>query len=168
MKKGLLMIYTGNGMHRSAPTLGQAFRALGRGRRVCIIGFSPDHEKFASLINVCRHTGLLEVHAPLNGLTLRPGKAATEREGISKAFRFAEQKILSADYDLILLEGLLDLLDHGLMDENDVTHISAAKPEEMTVMISGSRAPASLLESADLVTEVSEGMEDAPLCAARE
>ena len=49
MKKGLLMLYTGSQAGTTAMALGQVFRAIGRGFRICFIQFYENP-------SACEHT----------------------------------------------------------------------------------------------------------------
>ena len=62
MEKGLLMVLVGTAKDRTISAFGQVFRALGQGRKVCVIDFSATSWFSESHLEE-RFRDLLVVHA---------------------------------------------------------------------------------------------------------
>ncbi|MFN3309544.1 MAG: cob(I)yrinic acid a,c-diamide adenosyltransferase, partial [Anaerolineales bacterium] len=72
-------------------------------------------------------------------------------------WELAKQKILSGEYDLIILDEFTYLLAFSWLDPAEVIDwLRAHKPPEMHLIITGRDAPPLLIEYADLVTEMRE------------
>src|SRR3989338_6796119 len=110
-KKGLVIVYTGNGKGKTFAALGNVFRALGHGWRVLVIQFFKGDWPvvFGELKSAARHP-------QLEGLQLGRGfvkimgekKPLTEhRQAASDALGLAAKKIYSGKYDLVVLDEVL-------------------------------------------------------------
>jgi cob(I)alamin adenosyltransferase len=64
---------------------------------------------------------------------------------------FAEER-----HELVILDELNCAIDYGLIPEADVLKLLSHRPSFMSVCITGRGAPASLLDAADMVSEVVE------------
>ena len=68
-KKGLLMVFTGNGKGKTTSALGLTFRALGHGHKVCFIQFIKGSWKYGELEAAKRFDDLLDFHVMGRGFT---------------------------------------------------------------------------------------------------
>ena len=62
----------------------------------------------------------------------------------------------SEKFRIVVLDELATVLAHRLLNEGEVVNLLAAGAEDVTVIVTGRQAPESLVEAADLVTEVKE------------
>ena len=70
MNKGLLMVNTGNGKGKTTAALGQTFRALGHGKKICIIQFIKGNWKYGELFSVERYMDLVDFYVMGNDFDL--------------------------------------------------------------------------------------------------
>lgn len=68
-KKGLTMIFTGNGKGKTTSALGLAFRALGHGFPVSVIQFIKGSWQYGELESAKRFEDLLDFHVMGKGFT---------------------------------------------------------------------------------------------------
>lgn len=72
-----------------------------------------------------------------------------------QAWELAQEKIVSGEYDLIVLDEFTYLLHFGwLKTDETLNWLRANKPPELHLLITGRSAPAELVVYADLVTEM--------------
>lgn len=154
MKKGLLIVNTGNGKGKTTAALGMVFRALGHGMRVCVIQFIKGTWKYGELISAKRFEDLLEFYAMGNGCTWQSDDLNKDKAMAIEAWSFAKEKIGSNAYELIVLDELTYLVKYGIVDENEVVDILKARPENLHVVVTGRDASEKLIEAADLVTQM--------------
>ena len=150
------MLNTGPGVSQGPSHLGQVLRTLGSGLRVCLIRFggaSPGPEQ-SSLPN--RFPDLLEIYPA--GLEDSAGEAKAQEKitRTRRAWEHAKNVIGSREFDLVVLENITDPLREGILEESEVVAVVLRRPEDQHILATGSDAPPSIIEAADLVTEVSE------------
>jgi len=155
MKKGLLMLYTGCQTGAAAMALGQVFRAVGRGFRTCFIRFGENPSAFERVFHSDPYRTMVEFH--------QFGKKSLDREAVktnpagpTQAWELARKAIGSGKFRMLVLEGMTDLLKSNSLDEGSVEDFLSARPPDLHVIATGLEAPESLIEAADLVTEVLE------------
>ena len=140
--KGLIEIYTGDGKGKTTAALGLAVRACGHGAHVAIVQFMKGWARYGELTAVKHLPGVTLVH--------------TGREKCIFRGDETEKFIDSGEYDLVILDEINVAIDFGLVDADDVAELLRGKPEKTEIVLTGRNAPKSLLDMADLVSEMKE------------
>lgn len=151
-KKGLVIVYTGDGKGKTTAALGLVLRAWGRGLRVCVIQFLKAKTGNWGEVKAAKKLKI-EWHKQGDGFTWL---SKDMDETIAKtlyAWRFAQDKMISGDYDLIILDEFTHPLHFGWIDVREVIDwLREHKPTTLHLVITGRDAPQELIEFADLVT----------------
>ena len=154
---GYIHVYTGNGKGKTTAALGLAFRAAGRGLRTYIAQFlkgQPTGEleaakKLAPLIR-------LEQFGREGFITVKEGPddedISRARAGLARAL----EAMLSGEYRIVVLDEINTAVHFGLLPETDVLDLIDRRPAAVELVLTGRYAPASFIERADLVTEMTE------------
>ena len=155
IKKGLVVINTGNGKGKTTAALGVLFRAWGREMRI---------EMFQFL----KHTGArfgekraadklgIPIKAMGDGFTWRSKDMDRTQELARQQWENCKQAILSDQHDVLILDEFTYPLHYGWVPVEEVIETLKRKPHMMHVIITGRYAPDELIEFADLVTEMRE------------
>jgi len=154
MKRGLLIVNTGDGKGKTTAALGLMLRAWGRGFRVCVIQFIKAETGSWGELKAAERLEI-EWHKMGDGFTwLSKDMDATIRCA-RNGWELAQEKIVSGDYDLIVLDEFTYPLNFGWLDNAEViSWLKMHKPPELHLVITGRNAPEALIEYADLVTEM--------------
>ncbi len=163
-RKGLTIVYTGNGKGKTSAALGAAMRALGHGWKVLIIQFfKGDWPVVYGELELAK-----KLHPQFEVLQLGRGfvkimgdkKPFEEHvEAAQQALQLTRERMLSGKYDVIILDEViyaLGYLDFKLIDLKDVLQLIREKPPQMHLILTGRNAPPEIIEAADLVTEMGE------------
>jgi cob(I)alamin adenosyltransferase len=154
MKKGLVIVNTGNGKGKTTAALGLLLRAWGRDLRLCVIQFIKAETGAWGEFKAARKLGI-EWHKLGDGFTWL---SKDMDETIAKArhgWQIAQEKIASGAYDLIVLDEFTYPLHYGWLDTDQViSWLQAHRPADLHLVITGRYAPPALLEYADLATEM--------------
>ena len=89
MKKGLLMVLSGNAEDKTVSAFGQVFRALGQGVKVCVIEFSGESWLSRSHFSE-RFKDLLTVHALGNDLSGESENPSPDPEDRAKSLEVGQ------------------------------------------------------------------------------
>ncbi len=154
MKKNLLMIHTGDGKGKTTAALGLAFRAVGHGHRVCLIQFIKGSWKYGESETASRLNDLMEFHIMGRGFTWQSDNLSEDIALAKKAWELAKEKILSRNYQLVILDEMTYLITYNMLTEDEVLAFLKKRPEDVHVLITGRNASAGLMEMADMVTEM--------------
>ncbi len=154
MKKGLLMVFTGDGKGKTTAALGLALRSAGHGLKVCFIQFIKGSWKYGELEAVKKHRDVIDFHVMGKGFTWKSEDIEKDREAARHAWRLAQEAIVSNRYHLVVLDEFTYLLMYRMIDLQPVLATLANKPEHLHVAITGRGAPEELSAAADLVTEM--------------
>lgn len=156
--KGLLMINTGDGKGKTTAAIGTMVRAAGRGLRCCMIQFMKsktdrygEHESLEKLG--------IEVHTMGAGFTWDTKDKSVDIETSEETWELCVAKMRSEDYDLLVFDELVYVLDYKFLDLravlDEIKSVRETQPH-LHIIMSGRNAPAELIEAADLVTEMKE------------
>ena len=163
-RRGLIIIYTGNGKGKTTAALGAALRALGHGWRVLVIQFFKGDWPvvFGELEMSRRLAPQLEVLQLGKGFVGYMGDKKPREEHLvaaREALRVAKERIASGTYDLIVLDEIIYAIDYAgvqLVSLDGVMDLLDAKPPSLHLILTGRNAPQALIDRADLVTEMRE------------
>lgn len=152
-KLGLVQVYTGNGKGKTTAALGLAMRANGYGLKVKIIQFlKPDEETGER--NSAMDLGIEFVSIGADHMDGTPVNMRTEGELTMEAMELARKDLTSGEYDLVILDEIMNSIRLGVLPTEDVIDLLDAKAEHTEVVLTGRGAPQELIDRADLVTEM--------------
>jgi len=156
-KKGLILLYTGNGKGKTTAALGQVLRAAGHGFKVAIIQFIKNMENTGEIKTAKKiFADHLEIFPMGSGFTWDAKDQDELRQAAEKGWALAKEKINSGHYCMVILDELTYTLNYGLLDQEEVVSFLEQKPESLHIIITGRDANDKLIDLADLVTEMKE------------
>ena len=152
--KGYVQVYTGNGKGKTTASLGLAVRAAGAGLKVFIAQFLKKGD-YSEIKALSRFENII-VEQYGSGKFVK-GKPSIEDVVDSKAGYEKLCKVLSENkHDVVIAEEANVAFMCGLITEKDLLHLIDIKPENVELVFTGRGAPQSLIERADLVSEIQE------------
>jgi cob(I)alamin adenosyltransferase len=156
--RGLLMVNTGDGKGKTTAAIGVLVRAAGRGMNCAMIQFMKsktdrygEHESLEKLG--------IEVHTMGAGFTWDTKDKELDVKTSEETWALCLDKMQSEEYDLLVFDELVYVLDYGFLDIGDVlkeVRSARQKQPHLHVIMTGRNAPGELIEAADLVTEMKE------------
>lgn len=155
---GLLMVNTGNGKGKTTAALGVLVRAAGRELNCCMIQFMKakndrygEHESLEKLG--------VEVHTMGDGFTWDTQNPEQDIKTSEETWNLCVEKMRSEQYDLLVFDELVYVLDYKFLDLQKVlAEVKAIREKQphLHIIMTGRNAPSELIEAADLVTEMTE------------
>ena len=153
-EKGLIIVHTGAGKGKTTAALGMVMRSLGHGFKVAIIQFIKGAWEPAEKAVLGNFPDQLVFHAMGEGFTWETQDRDRDIEKATEAWNKAVEYICNAEYQVVLLDEVNVALKLGYLRPDQVLEGLAKKPESTHVILTGRGAPDSLVEVADLVTEM--------------
>ena len=149
-----MIVNTGDGKGKTTAALGTILRAWGRGMRPCVIQFMKSETGQWGEVKAARKLEI-EWHSLGDGFTWTSKDMDETIAKAQYAWSVAQEKIISGEYDLILLDEFTYPLQFGWLNVSDVlAWLKEHKPPQLHIIITGRGAPAELMEIADLITEM--------------
>ena len=155
LKKGLLIVFTGNGKGKTTASLGMALRTIGHGYKVAIIqfikgGWTTGEERALKSL-----TTNVSWHALGEGFTWETQDRIRDEELVKRAWEVAKTYILDNSYKLIILDEINIATKLGyLSTEEIIKFIKNLKNRKNHIVLTGRGASDSIINFADLVTEM--------------
>jgi len=157
MKKGLIHIYTGEGKGKTTASIGLAVRAAGQGLKVLLVQFFKSESDSSGELKIIKKC-IPEIELirqnerhPLFKKEERPGRI---KESVEETFREAVDKVLSGDYELLIMDEIHSAVAGNWLPVDEVIGFLKTKPERLEVVLTGRKAHERLIEMADYVTEM--------------
>jgi len=152
---GTVQVYMGDGKGKTTAALGLALRAAGRGLRTYMAQFlkaQPTGEieaakKLAPLIRI-------EQFGRQGFITIKEGPGDEDRERAAAGLARAREAMLSGEYRIVVLDEVSTAVHFKILPERDVLNLIDRRPAGVELVLTGRYAPASFIERADLVTEM--------------
>ena len=158
-RKGLVLVHTGEGKGKTTAAIGLAVRAWGDGFRILILQFIKGSWKYgelSALKALAEIDGRIEIRPTGIGFTRNASseEMAVHREKAQTALQEALTEMTSGQWDMIILDEINYAVKFGLITESDLMEILQARPTQLHLVFTGRGALPSLIEHADLVTEM--------------
>lgn len=158
-RKGLVLVFTGEGKGKSTAAIGLAVRAAGHGMRVRIIQFIKGAWRTGEQVALRRLAPEVELVRAGRGFTidrLRDARISDEEHAAAARAGLAEARdhLISADVDVLVLDEILGAITAGLIRVEEVLDLVAIKPAMAHLVLTGRGAPGPIVDVADLVTEM--------------
>ncbi len=154
VKRGLLIVNTGEGKGKTTAALGIILRAWGRGMRTGLLQFMKHEGARFGEILALEKMGVERIGLG-DGFTWTSRDLDETRARAVAGWELARQRITSGEYDVLVLDELTYPLHYGWIDAAEVVaFLREHKPRMLHLVITGRYAPPELVELADLVSDV--------------
>jgi len=156
VRKGLVIVNTGNGKGKTTAALGILLRAWGRDMRVGGVQFLKNENASYGELRALERMGV--TLTPMgDGFTWMSRDLDETQAKALHGWELAKGLIRDGGYDIFLLDEFTYLLRFGWLDVGEVLEwLRANKPPMLHLIITGRDAHPDLVEFADLVTEMRE------------
>jgi cob(I)alamin adenosyltransferase len=160
-RRGITLVFTGNGKGKTSAAMGLALRAAGNGMPVRVVQFIKGSWKTGERTAFTRSIPEVEIAAEGRGFTiesLRDHSIPMEEhvEAGHNAWASAVDAVQSGRYRMVVLDEVLGSITAGLVSEADVVALIESKPRDLHLVLTGRGAPQSVIDAADCVTEMRE------------
>tara|TARA_S200000501_G_scaffold72475_1_gene64466 strand:- start:107 stop:802 length:696 start_codon:yes stop_codon:yes gene_type:complete len=154
-KKGLLIVFTGNGKGKTTASLGMALRTIGHGHKVAIIqfikgGWTTGEEKALKMLSPN-----ISWHSLGEGFTWETQDRVRDEELVKGAWQLAKTFIKNESYKLIILDEINIATKLGYLSPKEIiTFMQSLNNRKNHIVLTGRGASESIINQADLVTEM--------------
>ena len=152
---GYVHVYTGDGKGKTTAAIGLAVRAAGHDRWTYIGQFMKGQEygELAAL----EHLPQVTIEQYGDQVCIRKEEVTSKHIADAEAgLERVTRALMSGRYDLVVLDEVNVALWFGLLTEEAVLKVMDARPPEVELVLTGRRAPQTILDRADLITEMRE------------
>ena len=156
-EKRIVQIYYGNGKGKTTAAMGQSIRAASKGLRTIIIQFlkGKDSQEFSYLkklepdIKLFRFEKADEYYGDL-----LPEEQAEERKNIINGFNFAKKVLNAGEFDMLVLDEVLGLVDLNIITIQDIIDLINMKEDYFKLVMTGLNMPPELEQYADMISVI--------------
>lgn len=159
VRRGLVVVLTGNGKGKTTSSMGMVLRAVGHGMRVCVIQFmkgdlySGEWDGVKLLGDQVDFTSTGKGFCGIQG---NPYPHSEHRKNAQDAIQLVHEKMSSAAFDLMVLDEINNALQLKLVDLDQVLGILDKRPEQLHLILTGRDGHPDIIDLADTVSEVCE------------
>ena len=140
MATGSVQVYYGAGRGKSPAALGRAIRAASEGKTVFIIQFFKGKtddmveylKRLEPEIKIFRFEKSEEYFDELS-----EEEQLEEARNIKNGINFAKKVLTTGECDLLILDEVLGLVDHGLIESEELEHLIHSRLEETDLILTG-------------------------------
>jgi len=154
IKKGLVMVNTGDGKGKTTAAIGLLLRAWGQGLKVCMIQFLKHEGGGWGEVKAAKQLGIDWIKTG-DGFTWTSKDIDETVARAMHGWQIAQERITTGGYDLVVLDEFTYPLAYAWLNTAEVIDwLRANKPPMQHLVITGRKAPPELVAFADLVSEV--------------
>ena len=157
LQKGYVAVYTGDGKGKTTAAVGQAVRSAGNGLKVYMVQFlKTDNTGELETAKIIGENFKIFRFQKQEGFfwTLNEEEKEKVRKEVNKALEFVKDVIDNNRCDVLILDEIMGVIKNNLIKPDIVIELINKKPETMELILTGRDAPESIIDKADLVTEM--------------
>ena len=155
-EKGLLMVHTGKGKGKSTAAFGLAVRAMGNDMRVGVVQFVKGKWQTGERAILEHFPERLTIRTMGEGFTWDTQDRQRDITAAKAAWQAAQEMMADQSYDLIVLDELNIVLRYDYLPLAEIVAALQARREGLHIIVTGRNAKETLVEAADMVTEMTE------------
>lgn len=155
LKKGYVHVYTGDGKGKTTAAIGLAIRAAGAGLRVLFVQFikAANYSEIAALKMFSEK---ISVRQYGRGCFIKGEPCREDVEAAARGLAEIKQALSDISYDIIVLDEANIAIQCGLFTLDKLVELIECKPLDVEMVITGRYAHPSIIDCADVVTEMKE------------
>lgn len=153
-RRGLVLVYTGDGKGKSTAALGLALRALGHNQSVRVFQFIKGARPTGEWESAKAFGGRLPIVPLGDKFTWEMPSAEANRLLAREGWETARPSLSDPSIDLVILDEINVVLAKRFLPAEEVIAALRARPAIQHVVLTGRGAPPELIETADLVSDV--------------
>lgn len=149
--------YYGNGRGKTKAAVGQCIKEASTGHQVIIIQFlkGRNTEELGFLIKLEPEIKLFRFEKEeAFYLDLPEDKKREEEKNIRNGLNFAKKVIETGECDLLVLDEVLDLIDLGIITEDELISLIELRDEPYKLLLTGQNLSGHLLEYVDVAARI--------------
>jgi cob(I)alamin adenosyltransferase len=154
MDQGYVHVYTGNGKGKTTAAFGLAVRSACFGKEVYIGQFVKD--KAYNETKISDFMPNITIEQLGQGCFMMNPPTEQDKICAQKALYKCAEILKSGTYDLVVLDEVFIALYFGLIETESLMIAIQSRAEGVEVVLTGRYAPSSMIDMADLVTEMKE------------
>ncbi|MFH0917429.1 MAG: cob(I)yrinic acid a,c-diamide adenosyltransferase [bacterium] len=151
--RGRIIVHTGDGKGKTTAAFGAAMRASGHGLRVAVVQFIKGVWDYGE-VRAAERLENIEVTRIGSGFTWLAEDPSEPRTLAEEAWRVSREFALSDRYDLLILDELNCAVAEGYVGVDEVLALLAAKPDRLSIVITGRDAKSEIIDAADTATDM--------------
>lgn len=149
----LVLVNTGPGKGKTSAAMGVVIRAVARDWPVAVVQFLKSGKWHTGEEKVCRQLGV-DWWAEGEGFTWDSADLTVDQAVSAGAWQHAKGIINAGEHRLVVLDEITYPINWGWIDVADVVATIKNRPEQVSVVVTGRKAPAEVIEIADTVSEI--------------
>ncbi len=154
VKKGLIIIYTGNGKGKSTAAFGTAIRAIGSGFKVAIVQFIKGKWKTGEAKFFKSLKGQCQIFEMGDGFTWDTKNFEEDVKTAQRAWKKCCELLHDKKHQLVIFDEINYAIAYNFLDVNEVIAQLKQKPQHKHVILTGDKVAKELVDLADLVTQM--------------
>jgi cob(I)alamin adenosyltransferase len=156
IEKGLLIVHTGKGKGKSTAAFGMVCRAIGHGQKVGVVQFVKGKWQTGERVVLEAFPDQVTIRTMGEGFTWETQDRQRDIAAARGAWEQAKELIADPSYKMVLLDELNIVLRYDYLPIAEVVEALNQKPPDTHVIVTGRNAKDELIETADLVTEMTQ------------
>ena len=155
-KKGLIIVFTGNGKGKTTAALGMAIRTLGHRGKVVIIQFIKGSWETGEEKAFKKFSNNLKWHSLGEGFTWETQDRIRDEKLVKEAWILAKEYIKNNEFKLVILDEINIAIKLGYINPVEIIDFirGLENKNDNHIVLTGRGAPDSIIKFADLVTEM--------------
>ncbi|MCB9771383.1 MAG: cob(I)yrinic acid a,c-diamide adenosyltransferase [Candidatus Omnitrophica bacterium] len=154
VKKGLIILNTGNGKGKSTAAFGTAIRAIGSGYKVAIVQFIKGDWKTGEIEFLKSIPKQCQVYVMGDGFTWDTKNFTADVKTAQRAWKKCRAILHDKTHQLVIFDEIIYAINYNFLDLEIVITELKKKPIFKHVILTGGQAHKKLIAIADLVTEM--------------
>jgi cob(I)alamin adenosyltransferase len=149
----LVLVNTGPGKGKTSAAMGVVIRAVARDWPVAVVQFLKSGTWNTGEEKVCRQLGV-DWWAEGEGFTWDSEDLSIDQAVAAGAWQQARSLIAAGAHRLVVLDEITYPINWGWIDVDEVVAAVGGRPDHVSIVITGRKAPQAVIDIADTVSEI--------------
>lgn len=157
-EKGLVIIYTGKGKGKTTASLGLVLRAVGYKKKCLIVQFGKAWFT-GELVGIKKLSPYVKIIQGGKGFLDILGSKVSKEDHIKaadEAYNILYKEVMSDKWDIVVADEIVGAVHAKVLSLTKALQLINNKPDRLDLVLTGRFASKTLIEKADLVSEMKE------------
>jgi cob(I)alamin adenosyltransferase len=155
-KKGLVIVYTGEGKGKTTAALGIVLRAVGYKKKVLIVQFGKVWftGEVESVKMLKPYVKLVQGGLGFMKILDDNESHLAHKKANNELYGYLYKEVISKKWDVVIADEIVGAVAGKVLSQSQIDKLIKDKPKALDLVLTGHHAKESLMKKADLVTEM--------------